>query len=66
MISSPPLSHPLLSFSEDLNVLNLKQLMSEWLVIDPLPGELASVHVWAPAAGYQFRNSQLKLEILLS
>lgn len=45
MISSPSLSHPLLSFSEDLNVLNLKQLMSERLVIDALPGVLASVHM---------------------
>lgn len=44
MISSPSLSHLLLS-SEDLNVLNLRQLVSEWLIIDLLPGELASVHM---------------------
>lgn len=44
MISSPSLSHLLLSFSEDLNVL-LRQLVSEWLIIDLLPGELASVHM---------------------
>lgn len=39
MIPSPSLSHPLLSFSEDLNVL------SEWPARDPLAGELASVHM---------------------
>lgn len=43
--SSQSPSYSLFSFSEDLNTLNLKQLMSERVIIDLLPGELAGVHI---------------------